>query len=324
MTKSVVLILSNSGDATSDFLQGELIAAGIPVERFNTDTELHEVGFDYSVASGPTLRWSSTSLTPDDIRAIILRRPKAFTLPEGIDRFHGKHLATEWAEFCEGFLAHIDPNLWINHPSRNFAASHKLEQLTRAQRLGFRVPETIATNAPKNAIQFANKHGEVVVKPIASGYIERDDLSEDSSIYTSLVTKNQFHLFEQIVTCPVLIQERLEKVVDVRLTMVDGQMSAVALKAADEAGRQRLDIRRNIMSDVAYSIVEVPTPVQSAARRLMEYYKLRFAALDLAVVRDDDWVFLEVNPNGQWAWLDIEANAGIASLFTKSLFGTLK
>ncbi len=322
MNKSVVLILSNTGDATSDFLQGELIAGGIPVERFDTDTNLQGVGFDYSTTNGPTLRWSSVSIAPNDVKAVILRRPKAFTLPEGIDKFYGKHLATEWAEVCEGFLAHIDPDRWVNHPSRNFAASHKLEQLTRAQQLGLRVPETIVTNVPTVACHFANKHGEVVVKPIASGYIERDDPSEDSSIYTSLVTKNQFHLFEQIANCPVLIQERLDKVVDIRLTMVDGQMSAVALKAADEIGRQRLDIRRYDMSDVAYSIVEVPTAVQSAARRLLECYKLRFAALDFAIIRDDIWVFLEVNPNGQWVWLDIEANAGIAAMFTKSLFGT--
>jgi hypothetical protein len=39
----------------------------------------------------------------------------------------------------------------------------------------------------------------------------------------------------------------------------------------------------------------------------------------MAFTKDYKWVFFEVNPNGQWAWLDLEGVTDIASLLLKSM-----
>jgi hypothetical protein len=69
------------------------------------------------------------------------------------------------------------------------------------------------------------------------------------------------------------------------------------------------------MTDVAYSEIELPSEVALSVKRLMRRYGLRFAAIDMAIDLDGKWVFFEVNPNGQWAWLDLSAGLNIARSF---------
>jgi len=38
---------------------------------------------------------------------------------------------------------------------------------------------------------------------------------------------------------------------------------------------------------------------------------LRFGAIDIIVTPDDRYVFLEINPNGQWLWIEEETGLPI-------------
>jgi hypothetical protein len=71
------------------------------------------------------------------------------------------------------------------------------------------------------------------------------------------------------------------------------------------------------MSDVSYRDIMLPEKVEDGVHRLMAHYRLRFAAIDMAVATTGEWYFFEINPNGQWAWLDITAGTHIASSFVK-------
>src|SRR5206468_1650617 len=90
------------------------------------------------------------------------------------------------------------------------------------------------------------------------------------------------------------------------------------LTASDPDGSQRCDIRRNNMDDVTYRPIALPVDIESKIRELMRHYRLRFAAIDMAVTPSDQWVFFEVNPNGQWAWLDLAGEASIAASFVEA------
>jgi glutathione synthase/RimK-type ligase-like ATP-grasp enzyme len=114
--------------------------------------------------------------------------------------------------------------------------------------------------------------------------------------------------------CPTLFQQAIEKTSDVRICYLDGTMTAVELVAL-ECGEQRTDIRRNNMNDVQYRVLKVPPDVTGALHKLLRFYKLRFAAIDFVIDKQGKWVFLEINPNGQWAWLDLEGGANIAEHF---------
>jgi|GEM_PF-443351 len=313
------LIISNSADATSDYLCNRLRQADIPFVRYNTDTDAGLTRFVYREAR-PTVSWREHEMDPDRIGAVIVRRPKPVKPVSEGDPFDAQHAAREWAEAWEGFLAHLPESGWINHPAQNFKASHKIEQLTRARKLGLRIPETLVTNEPMEAKLFVQKRATgTIVKPLATGYIERLTPSEDTVIYTRDFTAEHHFLFDTITDCPVLFQERIDKALDVRMVVLDNEIVSVGMEARDTDGTQRLDIRRNNMCDVSYSTVNVPDGIATQVCALLKGYGLRFAALDFAIAADGAWVFFEINPNGQWAWLDLQADTNIAGLFESSL-----
>lgn len=319
MTSRSILVLTNSGDATSDYLVSSLRQGGLQVVRYDTDLDIVDTRFSYSNGL-PVMSWKSHELQPASFSILIYRRPQPFQPAIGGDPTHMRHVADEWAEVWEGFLGHIPTEKWINHPARNFVASHKVEQLTRAQRCGLNVPETVVTSNEDEARQFCRRiSAGVVVKPMASGYLERRRQPGDTVIYTRGFTDSHHGLLKEIGACPVLFQQRIDKSLDVRVTVIDDHYSFISLKKHDLTGDQILDIRRDNMRDVEYSPVDMPERDLESLKSLIRGYGLRFAAIDFAVDRVGKWYFLELNPNGQWAWLDIQAGFNIAENFVSAL-----
>ena len=316
-----VLVLTNSSDVTSDYLCSRFEVEGVRFSRFDTDKDCSTATFLYQSGS-PSLEWSTGSLRAKQVTSVVLRRPKPVEVHRDGDVYSERHTAGEWSEAIEGFLAHIEEGLWVNHPARNGEASHKIEQLSRSERYGLKIPRTLVTNSVQEAEGFvlSEKNG-VIVKPLSSGFIERARPEQDTVIYTSQFTVENHALLKEVKYCPVLFQEMVPKVIDVRVTMLDGIIVATGMRALERDGRQRLDVRRNNMSDVEYFPLEPPHDVSTAARSLVRSYGLRFAALDFGVTESGDWFFFEINPNGQWAWLDIWGKADIASVFVKQLKG---
>lgn len=315
MSESVLLVLSNSGDATADYLCERLARAEVPVCRFDTDTALSTSRIELS-SRRLCLSWHECTVEADRIGTVVYRRPKPLSPPVSGDSSQQNHASDEWAEALEGFLAHISPSKWINYPPRNFIASHKVEQLTRAQACGLRVPEWIVTNNAETARRFMSTQGpDLVAKPLASGYLERNDPTDDTLIYTQRINHSHEYLLDRLSGCPVLFQTRVKKVTDVRMIVLDNQITAVTLTATDTRGEQRLDIRRDNMRDVLYAPVSVPPHVVRGVHALMSGYGLRFAAIDFAIDSDGQWAFFEVNPNGQWAWLDLVGASDVAASF---------
>ena len=319
MDESVVLIFTNSEDVTADYLCDRLRKSQMDLIRFDTDTSLDSLRVNLTL-DGLTLTWGDRSVRPEQIGTVIHRRPKPLVLNVGGDEYQQNHTSEEWAEAIEGFLAHIPADKWINHPTKNYMASHKVQQLTYAHKCGLNVPEWMVTTSPEQANDFLIEHGsEAIVKPLASGYIERDTPDRDTLIYTRSITDTDIALLDRLPNCPVLFQERVNKRADVRLVVVDNQMEAVSLVACDQSGNQRLDIRRDNMCDVEYTSVPVPSSVYEGVSKMMQKYALRFAAIDFAITDDGKWMFFEVNPNGQWAWLDLAGASDIGQMFVDSL-----
>ena len=314
-----VLLLTNSADATSDYLEDGITTAGIAVARYNTDVDLHGTHFSYHCGS-MVMRWGGVELRPENISHVVCRRPKPFQPHIQGDKFQVQHAGDEWAEAWEGFLSAVPHELWINHPSRNFAASHKIEQISRANQFGLKAPQTLVTSIPDLALEFCRQHSKgVVVKPLASGYIERDNPVHDTLIYTRAFGQHDIKVIDRVKSCPVMFQERIDKAIDIRLTVLDGQMIAAGLKAYDSNEKQRLDIRRFNMADVEYEKIDIPIEIKTKIRLLMNSYGIRFAAIDFARDFDGKWIFFEINPNGQWAWMDLGAEFEIIELFKNSL-----
>lgn len=314
----MILVLTNSTDVTADFLVSRLNREGVELLRFDTDSVVSSAAVRFasdSCALNIGNRWYEAT----EFSHVWYRRPEALCESRFNDSREGKYLLNEWSEAFEGVLAHIPKERWMNHPSANAQSSHKLEQLTTATKLGFQIPDTLVTQDECELREFAIRHqGRLIVKPLSRGYVEPLNDEPSSLVYTNDVAIDQLGDLSDLSTCPTLFQQKIAKQADVRITVVDGRCHSVKLFAQDGNGTQRCDIRRDNMIDVRYERCSLPMSIVERIGRLMDFYRLRFAAIDMAISVANEWVFLEVNPNGQWAWMDICADMDIAELFVNA------
>jgi RimK-like ATP-grasp domain len=312
----MIVVLSNSLDITADYVCSRLEKDRFDYIRLNTDelTEKAELLYQYNNLS---LKVVHRKLRPEDISSVWCRRPKPLSFPDGkhFEKGEQTHTLSEWSAAIEGFFSHIPSKLWINHPRNNASASSKLEQLSRAKRFGLDIPRTLVSQSFDEVIQFWKAcEGRLVTKPISHGYIERDDPEEDAVIFTNEVTLEQLNENQNNLSlCPTLFQEKVEKLCDVRINVIDQAVIATAIYSSAQENLQDIDIRRNNMSGVRYETIKLPSSLEGSLLKLCRSYKLRFAAIDMAITTDAKWVFFEINPNGQWAWLDLEGITDIAS-----------
>jgi glutathione synthase/RimK-type ligase-like ATP-grasp enzyme len=317
----MLFILTNSQDATASFLTSALEKAGISFLRLDTDSLLPRIALSYQPGK-PAIRVDGCWHTPDEVSHIWYRRPEQLKDARFDSSPESNYTRSEWTELIECFFAHVHAERWVNHPAHNAVASRKLEQLTTAVKLGLRIPDTLVTQEPDELRAFFRKHdGHLIVKPLSTGYIERTGEEKDTLIYTNRVLEKHLENLDDMAVCPTLFQQFILKRNDVRITMVGSDIHAVELLAVDKPGEQRCDIRRNNMSDVVYTPITLPADVSAALRKLVAHYGLRFGAIDMTVAKTGEWYFFEINPNGQWAWLDMTARTNIASSFVRMFSG---
>jgi hypothetical protein len=100
-----------------------------------------------------------------------------------------------------------------------------------------------------------------------------------------------------------LFQAELAKTGDVRVTVVGRRVFAQQITTPGGA----LDWRQGDWDQLVHAPIAVPPPVQAALHRYLAAYDLVFGCFDFALTGEGDdardWVFIECNPNGQWAWL---------------------
>jgi hypothetical protein len=308
----VLLVLTNSADHTADYLLGKLTTEYV---RLDTD-KLHEhtiITYDQR----PLIHTPDRTYTPDLITTIWYRRPTPLRVTVSDDAAENRHASNEWGAALEGFLAHVPVDRWMNHPTNNAAASAKIEQLTRATRLGLAVPDTIVTQDPERARDFITRHERVITKPLSDGYVERPS-GTDTLIYTSAITDDALMHLHLVARAPTLLQARVNKTRDVRITIIDDKAYAVAIHRPDARGEQAVDVRADDMAGAAYEHVTMPRGIENALQELVTSYHLRFAAIDMSIDNDGRWWFFELNPNGQWAWLDIVGEQHLWELFENS------
>jgi glutathione synthase/RimK-type ligase-like ATP-grasp enzyme len=206
----------------------------------------------------------------------------------------------------------------MNHPAANARAANKLYQLTVAGNVGLLVPDTIVTQSAQAAREFWERHrGYVVIKPLSVGYVETREGRIEGQIFTSKLQAQHLVDDSLLARCPSFLQEEVRNGSDVRVTIVDSRLTALRLHRHNR-DPNCVDIRRGDMTELDYENVSIPERVCASLCQLMTRLDLRFGAADFIVRQDGAWVFLEVNPNGQWAWMDLLGASDIARSFVET------
>lgn len=307
-----VLILTHPFDPTADYVVEALHRIGTPVFRCDVGDFPQRLTMAASIGSEPTgwLRLEARELRLENVRCAYYRRPTFFDFPEGMSGPERKWANREARAGFGGVLS-VLPR-WLNHPHRIAYSEYKPVQLTHAIACGLDIPATLITNDPDEAARFTDATRRVVYKPVSASTIAED--SRHRVIFTTKLDATVD--FDSAAHTAHLFQEWIPKQYEVRLTVVDDDFFPVRIDAHSEDSA--IDWRTDFAS-LTYSETSLPEPVRSAVGRFMRVLGLRFGAFDFIVTADDRWVFLEVNPNGQWAWIEDQTGLLISDSIASAL-----
>ena len=310
-TDRPVLVVTEPLDLTADMVITELNRKGAPVVRFNPadiGTDLM-VSARFGVCPAPVvgqLRTPSRTADLEHARAVYWRRPvwPAFAHLEAAD---ARYAAAQVRYGLGGILYSLDGPLWVNHPLREAAADYKPAQLAVAQSLGLTVPPTLVTNDPDTARQFTAAYGPVIAKALRWTPYERDGVPMTS--WAEPVVTDEID--DTLSAAPHLLQARVEKVADLRVLIVGRRVFAVRIDSG------LLDWRTDYEA-LSYSVVCLPERLEKVLLAFLDHFGLVSGSFDLALDGKGDFHWLELNPNGQWGWLEektgLEMSAAIADL----------
>jgi glutathione synthase/RimK-type ligase-like ATP-grasp enzyme len=313
-----ILIVTNRADRTADWLILELEQRQARFIRFNTEDYPRLVRLRWGLDEC-ALSFGDQWIEVSEIQSIWYRRPVPPQLSRELTADRAAWVAGESVEALRGIWRTYH-GLWVNHPDANELASSKLEQLRRAQNMGFQVPETLVTSDRTALLAFADGGKPLICKPVKSGYVEVN--GDERLFFTSVVGEADVRAFGGHGPEPYMFQKLIEKQYEIRVTVIGELIFAVRLDSQlnDDT---RTDWRRGDQTKLRHSLIELPREVAELCVALVRSYGLAFGAIDLAVDNEGRHIFFEVNPNGQWAWLEQVTGAPLRSAIADLLLGSL-
>jgi glutathione synthase/RimK-type ligase-like ATP-grasp enzyme len=180
--------------------------------------------------------------------------------------------------------------------------------------LGFNVPEAVITNDPRGFEDFVSRH-QAVAKPLKHALLDGET---EKVIFTSRLEKAAGRDPHAIAAAPMILQREVAKRVDVRVTVVGEQVFSAAIHSQGAAASE-VDWRQGDGPCLPHEAIELPTDVSLRCAELVKTLGLGFGAIDLIHGRDGAYWFLEINPNGQWAWIETRTGQPIAAAIVDAL-----
>ncbi len=298
----MILIVTNERDLTSDYVVLELQRRGLPFHRLNSE-RFSEAKVSFDPGRGEDawiVKFGDTTIDFAAIKAAYFRRPGIPSAPAALKQGAARrYCEVEWGAALASALNSLGDR-WLNSPLAILVAENKPRQLSIACDLGFAVPDTLVTNDFRQAQCFLSE-GASVAKPLREALLEED--GEERVIFTTrldiLVETDDV----KISAAPVIFQREIVKRSDIRATVVGNAVYAAEIHS-QEQDETRTDWRRGSHPDLPHSPHKLPDDLDKKCISLVRSLGLRFGAVDLVLDRDGNYWFLEVNPNGQWAWIE--------------------
>ena len=295
----MILIITHKLDFTADYVINILNERNIPYRRFNCEDVLN-VSWDFKYKPDFTFDF----LGVDDYKSVWFRRTM---LPDlsNIDEEYRLYITTEIDVFLKNLFSVIDAK-WISDPNSIYKSENKMYQLRIAHKLGFNIPETLITSKKEEIVEFYNKHKKIIVKPLSQTRINKNDSAE--FIFTSTVSHKQINKLSDFDMTPCIFQKEIDKTLEIRATVIgDSIFSAQVNSQSDD--ETKVDWRRKRLSFTPFNL---PLEMEIKCINLVKDMGLCFGAIDLILSPNGTYTFLEINPNGQWVWIENETGLPIS------------
>ncbi len=318
----MILVLTDKNDIHANEVIAKLESAKQSVLRLNLDVHsLKKTTITYS-----NFTWfvknSHCEFTSDQVTAVWNRKTYVELLLD--EQSNTDHLfriwKNEWNKTLLGFYASLRENYWLNYYRNSYRADNKFLQKEIANKLGFNIPATIISNNKKALLEFAKRHTNIVIKMLQQDFYKMPD-GEFMGFYVNRITDEQLKKYSGAKENPIFLQKYIKKDFEVRYTVV-GEEHFICKIESQKSAVANIDWRRYDLPNTPHSIISPPSSIKEKVILMMKELSLSYAALDFIVDQSGEWYFLEINPNGQYLWIEdltgLEISLAIANLLIKN------
>jgi glutathione synthase/RimK-type ligase-like ATP-grasp enzyme len=176
----------------------------------------------------------------------------------------------------------------INRPKEQLLAACKGTQLLGATRLSIPVPDTLITNSRDDAEAFRSRHKSCVFKALT--WMDGQRL-----IPTRTLTDAELEDPDALQAAPLIVQEQLPAGSDIRVNIFGTDVYAAAKPVTTVDGR---------LEGQPWHEHSLPDPLSHKLVDLLGALGLDYGCVDLRLLPDGRYFFLEVNPSGQFLMVE--------------------
>lgn len=299
----MILIISHKEDFTVDFVVNKLNDKSIRYLRYNTEDLLNKNDIEIHLKKDVfDLNFSNLY----NIKSIWFRRikyPELNSLESNIKIFVYEELKVYLNNLWDLFNVK-----WLSNPKYIYRAENKFLQLKEAQKVGLNIPNTLITSN-KDAIKkfFYENKENVIIKPIYGNDFIEDN--EFKLIFTNKIEKDKIEKLDKYLAFPSIYQNNIPKEIEIRTTVVGNEIFSAYVDSQSE-DNSKIDWRKKRLKFYKYNL---PEEINYKCIELVKNLNLSFGAIDIIKDKDGNYIFLEINPNGQWAWIELDTGLQIAN-----------
>jgi len=303
----VIIIASEADDPTGQAILAALGRYGQPCALLDTSFFPQRDRIVYKTSdSGHLTRsyWlADEEIHLDAVSALLWRRP---ALPKASPSISNEqvrgYIDASAAEILSGLFEDLNC-LQVPASRQVLKTAHaKLPQFGLAARTGFDLPDTLITNSPQEFLDFYRKHnGKIITKPAA---VTVDSPAKGLMTgYARPVRPSDLVHFQDLQLCPLIVQVYVEKAVELRVTVVGSDVFAAEIHS-QATQRTKIDWRRYDEGNTPHFEHTLPDKVSKLCLAMTHSLGLVYSAIDLILTPDGRYIFLELNPNGQYQWIE--------------------
>jgi ATP-GRASP peptide maturase of grasp-with-spasm system len=181
----------------------------------------------------------------------------------------------------------------------------KIFNLYLAHKVGLKISKTKVSSFTEN-LKKQLKNKTFCTKAIKSGYY----LSETTifSGTTHLVNIEDINNITKNITWPSLLQEYQEKRYELRIFYLDGDFYTSAIFSQNDE-QTKVDFRNyNNARPNRTPPYQLPTEIEEKLHKLMQKLTIKCGSIDMVVNTKNEFIFLEVNPFGQFQQVSYPCN----------------
>jgi hypothetical protein len=308
----VILMLASAQDVHARHVLAALQRRNAPAELADCGEFGNGARLNYPIGGSPTITTGSGKrIDFGAVTSVWYRRPRLAQTSKVVrDPATRRFCREEWANTLDGMFLN-SPARFVNPLLAEFAAV-KPRQLHVAARVGLLTPDTIITSDPAAADEFIARHAGHVIHKALTAPPER-------LLDTRAWSETDRPALPHLALAPTIFQETISGPADIRATVIGDEVFAARIDTA--ASRAGIDSRMDL--DAKFERHQLPAALLDQIRAFMREMQLVYGTIDLKVRDDGEYVFLEVNPQGQFLYVEILTGQpltdALAALLAKSV-----